>query len=258
MGRNRLIVVIGSLGVGLAAGYVVFLNDNSGQQTIPEKIIERVTIDSVDVLVASTEIPPAGMLSQSNLVWQQWPTNAANGLVMRSQRPNAPSELDGALARVTILAGEPLRQTNILEKGSRFMSVMLAPGKRAIAIPLDQAGGTTAGGFVLPNDYVDVVRVENSGQRPGVVGQIILSNVRVLAIGPNVGEKAGEKVVLGQTATLELDPEESEFLISAMQGASLFLALRSMAESGTKKTEVVSTPPSPARTIIRAGVPSAF
>lgn len=257
MARHRLFVVVGALGIGLLAGYIVLVNDNSGQSIAPEKIIERVTIDSVDVLVASTEIPPAWLISQANLVWQPWPTNAASGLITRSERPNAAAELNGALARATIAAGEPLRLTNLLEKGSRFMSVMLAPGKRAIAIPLDQTGGTTAGGFVLPNDYVDVVRVESGSQRLGT-GQIILSDVRVLAIGPNVGEKAGEKVVLGQTATLELDPEQAEFLVSAMQGASIFLALRSMAESGPKKSRSGDAAMSPARTIIRAGVPSAF
>lgn len=257
MARNRLVLIIGALGIGLAAGYAALTLENSGQQSVPEKIIERVTIDSVDVLVASTEIPPAGLVGDGNLVWRQWPINAAAGLITRTDRPNALAELNGALARATIAAGEPLRPANLLEKGSRFMSVMLARGKRALAIPMDQAGSTTAGGFVLPNDYVDVVRVENGSQRQST-GQIILSNVRVLAIGPNVGERSGEKVVLGQTATLELDPEQAEFLVTAMQGATIFLALRSMAESGPKTKDPGSGLASPARTIIRAGVPSAF
>jgi pilus assembly protein CpaB len=109
---------------------------------------------------------------------------------------------------------------------------------------------------VLPNDYVDVIRVENSAQR-GTSSQIILRNVRVLAIGPNVGEKAGEKVALGQTATLELAPEQAEFLVSAMQGATIVLTLRSITESGSRKGDNEKSP-TPARTIIRAGIATAF
>lgn len=255
MTKNRLIVLLGAAGVGLAAGFIALSRDSDPVAAAPERIIEKVVINSVDVLVAKSEVPAAGTIEMDNLVWQQWPTDAARGLVTRAERPQAPSEFAGAVARSVIAAGEPLRPEKLLDKGSRFMSTMLAPGKRALAIPLDSTGNTTAGGFVLPNDYVDVIRIEPSAQKVGT-GQIILRNVRVLAIGPNVGEKAGEKVILGQTATLELDPEQAEFLASATQGASLILALRGIAESGAKATP--NSPATPARTIIRAGVATAF
>ena len=129
--------------------------------------------------------------------------------------------------------------------------------QRAVAIPVDQIGNATAGGFVLPNDYVDVIRVELGGGRTSS-SQTIIANVRVLAIGPNVGEKAGEKVVLGQTATLELDPDQAEFLIAAMQGASLVLALRGLNESGPRSIGQQVPAPAAARTIIRAGVAAPF
>jgi pilus assembly protein CpaB len=257
MNRNRLLILVGAIGIGLASGFAVFSSSGTDSPISPEKIVERVVIDSVEVLVTKNEIPPAGLVEPSALVWQAWPMGSASGLITRSNRPNAIEELGGALARTALAAGEPIRQDKLLEKGSRFMSVMLAPGKRAIAIPLDQNGGTAAGGFVLPNDYVDVVRVESSTQRSGS-SQTILTNVRVLAIGPNVGEKSDEKVALGQTATLELDPEQAEFLIAAMQGASLHLALRGIAESGAKDKAPEANALAPARTIIRAGVPSTF
>lgn len=256
MNRNRLFVVLGAIGVGLGAGYLTLQSDD--RATAPERIIEKVTINSIDVLVAKSDIPVATALDEQEMVWQAWPADAARGLISKTERPNAPAELAGSIVRTAMAAGEPLRVEKLLDKGSRFMSVMLAPGKRAVAIPVDQIGNATAGGFVLPNDYVDVIRVENTGTKSAATAQTILSNVRVLAIGPNVGEKAGEKVVLGQTATLELEPEQAEYLVSAMQGVSLILALRGMNESGSRTAVQTAPSPSPARTIIRAGVATAF
>ncbi len=255
MKKNRLIVLGSALGIGLLAGFVV-VSRESAPADGPERIIEKVVIDSVDVLVAQKEVAAGQNLETAHLAWQKWPIEASKGLITRTDRPNAITELSGTMVRNTLVVGEPVRSERLLDKGSRFMSVMLAPGKRALAIPLEQTGGTTAGGFVLPNDYVDVIRVENSAQK-GASSQIILRNVRVLAIGPNVGEKSGEKVVLGQTATLELAPEQAEFLVSAMQGATIVLTLRGITESGSRKGDA-DPAQTPARTIIRAGVPTSF
>ena len=252
MRRNRLIILIVAVAFGLVAGFISLT-----QSTAPttERVVERVTIDSVDVLIAQSNIAAGEAISEEKVGWKQWPIASSSGIITRTERPTAPTELVGSLARAPLLSGEPLRPEKLLTKESRFMSVLLSPGKRAIAIPLDQTGGTTAGGFVLPNDYVDVIRVENSAQR-GSSSQTILHNIRVLAIGPNVGEKAGEKVILGQTATLELDPQQAEFLVSAMQGASLVLALRSMSDSGQRQAEKNAETQVPVRTIIRAGTAS--
>ena len=43
----------------------------------------------------------------------------------------------------------------------------------------------------------------------------MLSNVRVLAIGQNVQEENGKKVVVGGNATLELDPKQAEIVLYA-------------------------------------------
>jgi pilus assembly protein CpaB len=67
------------------------------------------------------------------------------------------------------------------------------------------------------------------------VTETVLSNVRVLAIDQNVEDKNGEKVVVGQTATLELSQQQAEILTVAQQMAErLTLALRSLADAGDK------------------------
>ncbi len=68
------------------------------------------------------------------------------------------------------------------------------------------------------------------------MSQIILANVRVLAIGQNIQERNGEKVITGESATLELTPEQAELVVLAQKVGQLSLALRSMAdvhETGT-------------------------
>ncbi|WP_211237246.1 Flp pilus assembly protein CpaB, partial [Neisseria gonorrhoeae] len=75
-----------------------------------------------------------------------------------------------------------------------------------------------AGGFILPNDRVDVIlsKRDKNPDKPGgpdyVSSEIILSNVRVLAIDQAPKEKEGQNTVVGKTVTLELKPEQAETL----------------------------------------------
>lgn len=60
--------------------------------------------------------------------------------------------------------------------------------------------------------------------------ETLLQNIRVLAIGPNIEEKNGDRVAVGETATLELDPEEVNTIALAQRSGALTLALRSVAD----------------------------
>jgi len=104
------------------------------------------------------------------------------------------------------------------------------------AISTEISPETAAGGFILPNDRVDVIlskREKNPGQSGAadiVVSEIILANVRVLAIDQAPKEKDGQNAVVGKTVTLELKPEQAETLTRARQTGTLALALRSIAD----------------------------
>jgi pilus assembly protein CpaB len=117
------------------------------------------------------------------------------------------------------------------------MSSILPSGKRAIATQI--AADTSAGGFILPNDYVDVIMTRRSqtGSGPeGFITETILKNIRVLAIDQAIQEdEDGRKVKVGQTATLELSPQQAEIITVAQQMADrLTLALRSTADAQEK------------------------
>ena len=73
------------------------------------------------------------------------------------------------------------------------------------------------------------------------VTETILENVRVLAIDQTIEEKDGESVVVGETATLQLNSEQAKILTVAQQMADrLALALRSLEDTGDKKTKGAS------------------
>jgi pilus assembly protein CpaB len=61
--------------------------------------------------------------------------------------------------------------------------------------------------------------------------EIVLSNIRVLAIDQAVEEKNGQKVVIGKTATLELSPPQAETLATSRQLGTISLALRSITDA---------------------------
>lgn len=77
-----------------------------------------------------------------------------------------PQQADGHLTRIDLAAGEPVRSEKLILTGAGFLSATLAPGKRAVAVRI--SAENTAGGFILPNDRVDVLRtasvVTASGQ----------------------------------------------------------------------------------------------
>jgi pilus assembly protein CpaB len=172
------------------------------------------------------------------LQWQAWPAaTASDSFIRRDRRPDATTTLVGSIARSPFVNGEPIRDTKLVQaNGAGFMAAVLPAGMRAISTDISPETG--AGGFILPNDRVDVIlsrREKNADQGAGAEGvhsEIILSNVRVLAIDQTPREKDGQNTVVGKTATLELKPEQAEMLARARQSGTLSLALRSLADAG--------------------------
>jgi pilus assembly protein CpaB len=104
------------------------------------------------------------------------------------------------------------------------------------AVSTEISPETGAGGFILPNDRVDVILTkrdknqDRNGSTEVINSEIILTNIRVLAIDQAPKEKDGQNAVVGKTVTLELLPEQTETLARARQAGTLSLALRSIAD----------------------------
>jgi pilus assembly protein CpaB len=157
----------------------------------------------VDVLVAKSDIGLGQTVTPEDMIWQTWPAaTASNTFIRRNDRPDATTQIAGSIARAPFIAGEPIRDPKLVKSnGSGFMAAILPTGMRAISTEISPETG--AGGFILPNDRVDVIlskREKNAGTTNApdiVVSEIILSNVRVLAIDQAPKEKDGQNAVVG-------------------------------------------------------------
>jgi pilus assembly protein CpaB len=233
MNTARIVVLTIAVGAGGIAAYLASGSDRKVVTAAP-----TVQMQTVDVLVAKSDIPLGQTVSPNALQWQSWPAaTASDSFIRRDKRPDATTTLVGSIARSPFVAGEPIRDTKLVQaNGAGFMAAVLPAGMRAISTDISPETG--AGGFILPNDRVDVIlsrREKGADQANGADGirsEIILSNIRVLAIDQTPREKDGQNTVIGKTATLELKPAQAETLARARQSGTLSLALRSLADAG--------------------------
>ena len=188
------------------------------------------------VLVAAKELHLGDIVDESGLRWDdRLKDNIPEGVIRKSASPGGIEELKGEFAQRDFAPGDLLRREG-LEKDPPFAR-QLASGKRAVAITIDTQGSSTAGGFILSKNKVDVIHTfhDEDAARKGVansyVSQTILTNVRVLAIGQNNRAKNGEQVMNGVNATLEVTPAQAETLTAAQRVGQLSLALRGMADA---------------------------
>jgi pilus assembly protein CpaB len=251
------------LGVALAAGGIAAYLASQPTEAPPPPVQKVEAVKTTEVLVAAGEIPLGTTVAPKDLRWQVWPADAtAPGMVLKTEKPNGIEEFTGGIARVAMLQGEPIRVERVVKSANGgVLSAMLPTGSRAIAITIDNRGANTAGGFILPNDHVDVIRTfrdEAASKVQGsevIVSETLLRNVRVLAIGQNIQERNGEKVVVGETATLELDPRQVEVIALAQRLGQLSLSLRSIQDIN-KTEEQLSANDDTTLTIVRYGTAS--
>ena len=228
MNRARLVVLAIAIVAGGIAAYLA-----SGSDSAPPAA--PVALPTVDVLVAKSDIGLGQTVTPEDVQWQTWPAAAvSNSFIRRTERPDAAKEVTGSIARYPFIAGEPIREPKLIKaNGSGFMAAILPAGMRAVSTEISPETG--AGGFILPNDRVDVLLTRreknlNPAAPDIVVSEAILTNVRVLAIDQAPKEKDGQNSVVGKTATLELKPEQALALAQARQAGTLSLALRSIAD----------------------------
>nr|WP_321454535.1 Flp pilus assembly protein CpaB [uncultured Cohaesibacter sp.] len=230
----RIAVIVVALLAGLIA---LVLAQSLGNKKPVEKVVAAKPVEQIElteVLTASQNVTLGTSFTADLFTWRKWPkASTAPGYITRDQRPDADSELVGAVARGSFLEGEPINEGKLAIGGRGMMSSVLPKGYRAIATSISAA--TSAGGFILPKDRVDVILTEEG--KKGVSSETILNNVRVLAIDQTTEEKDGVKVVVGETATLELLPQQAETLTAAQSEGKISLVLRSL-EDADDKTEV--------------------
>ena len=257
MNNARIVVLAIAIGAG---GIAAYLASGSGEKPAPAQPVAQ--LQTVDILIAKSDIALGQSVKPDDIQWQSWPSATASGsLISRASRADAIKEITGSIARSPFIAGEPIREQKLVKAdGSGFMAAILPAGFRAVSTEISPETG--AGGFILPNDRVDVLLTKKDKNPDGkgadvAVSEIILSNIRVLAIDQAPKEKEGSSALVGRTVTLELKPDQTEMLARSRQSGTLSLALRSIADIKT-----VEKPEEPAErrgenlNVVRYGVAS--
>src|SRR5882724_6406588 len=255
MNTARIVVLTIAIGAGGIAAYLASGSDKSDAPAAPVA-----QLPTVDILVAKSDIGLGQSVKAEDLLWQSWPTASASNFISRVSRADAIKDVTGSIARSPFIAGEPIRDQKLVKAdGSGFMAAILPTGFRAVSTEISPETG--AGGFILPNDHVDVLlskreRNPDSKGADVVNAEIILTNVRVLAIDQAPKEKDGTNALVGKTVTLELKPEQAETLARARQSGTLSLALRSIVDVKTVEIKTDESKRNEGVDVVRYGIAS--
>lgn len=238
MSPMRLIILVGAALAAIAAAFLVRNMSSQGPAVAPvaqtETIVETREVSETKVLVARRDLRVGDMVSEADMEWAPWPEqNVVRGYATEEDNPEALEQYVGSIVRVPIYDREPmLAQKLVLKSDTGTMAALLSPGMRAISVEISTE--SASGGFILPNDRVDViltheVEVQTSDSvTERTATETILQNVRVLAIDQIFNKEEDDETasVIGNTATLEVTAREAELIALGQRMGTLSLSLR--------------------------------
>lgn len=142
------------------------------------------------------------------------------------------------LAKVTIPAGQPIREQDLYEVGEvPLLSERLPPGYRAVTLAVDAKAAVN--GMIQPESLVDItLTVKND--RPefgGMATLTLLRRVRVLATSRNRFPAAEDRPTDLRNITVAVTPEQANKLILAEKYGTLSVVLCSQQEDGAVPTD---------------------
>ncbi|WP_040619503.1 Flp pilus assembly protein CpaB [Rhodovulum sp. PH10] len=258
MRSSTLIMIAVAAVFGLAAVFATRTWLASQQQARAPSVVttEAKPVSTRSVVVATRPLRFGNELTPQVLREVPWPDGAVPpGAFMRI------GDLLGSGKRVVLTAietNEPVLAMKITGPGQRAtLSALVEPGMKAVTIRVNDVDGV--GGFVLPGDHVDVV-LTRQVEGEGATTQVLLQDVRVLAVDQMADERAANPVV-PKAVTLEVDTQAGQKLSLAGSIGTLSLLLRKAGETtGTKATRVTvkdliseflgPTPHSTTRTVV--------
>ncbi len=194
------------------------------------------------VVVASRDIPEGHAIDRGDVRTSEWPapTVPAGAFAVRDS-------VLGRVTRMAVFTGEPIIPGRLAPVGTGAgIEVKINPGKRAMAIRIDEVAGMS--GLIQPNSRVDVLVSMRDESTPGGkrVAKLFMENMRVLSVGTQVYRDENGKPIRAASATLEVTPEEAERLAIAVGTGSIQLVLRgygdpdSIKTAGATSTDVLS------------------
>ena len=241
MNTQRIIVLSIALVAAGGAAFLVRGMLGGGAQNAAAKPAPQMNLS--EVMVANVALTPGQALAVEQIRWEKWPSSTVDpSFVTHAIAGNEAQFVKNTVVRAPILPGQPIT-TNALVHGDAkgFMAATLGDGMRAISIGIST--DSSAGGFILPNDRVDVILTRKpEGSNGRGVARTILSNLRVLAVDQVYRQEKDTRTVIGKTATVEVTPEQAEVIAAASMSGMLSLALRPLTDGIAANGEAKPAP----------------
>ena len=207
MNKRSLITILISLLLAATVAWIgnTWIEKRLSQSAKPPEMVK--------VLVAAKDIPIDTKIDQTYLkVVDMPPGSVPDGY------QTSPDKVLGNRLKEAIYKGEPILTRRMLDdSAASVLSVTLSPGKRAVAVKVDDIIGVS--GFILPGSHVDVIA---SGRGRGT--RTVLQDIKVLTVGQALKAEGG--TLRAGSVTLEVDPRQAEILTEATLAGSVRLALR--------------------------------
>ncbi len=216
-GKTPLVV---ALVLGLLAGIVAWSAIKKKEADV------RRGWNLVPVVVAAQVVPEGTVITFDMISQRSVPEQFVTSSVVK---PDSASYVVNQKVLVPLQSGDPLLWSQFeTTKAAERLSTKVQKKGRAITI---EAKSTTAvGGWIRPNDHVDVIGTFRDPQTDENVAVTLLQNVIVLATGKITGTTNVNLIPEGQRnysdISLLVIPEEAEILVLAQELGNLTLSLR--------------------------------
>jgi pilus assembly protein CpaB len=225
-------VLFGLLAVFLAQ---IWLNNQADERLKSIDAQRKAAPPARSIVVAGKPLRFGDELTSGALREMPWPDNSL------------PAGAFGKIADLTsskrvvlmpVDINEAILASKITGPGQRAtLSAMLSDGMKAITIRVNDVEGVA--GFVLPGDRVDIL-LTRTGEKNNAVNDVVLQDVRVLAVDQLADQKADKPSVV-KAVTIEVDPTEGQKVALAATVGTLSLLLRKAGDAAGRDTRRVTT-----------------
>jgi pilus assembly protein CpaB len=216
-GKTPLVV---ALVLGLLAGVIAYSAIKKKEADV------RRGWNLVPVVVAAQDVPEGTVITFEMISQRSVPEQFVTSSVVR---PDSASYVVNQKVLVALQAGDPLLWSQFeTTKAAERLSTKVQ--RKARAITIEAKNTTSVGGWIRPNDKVDVIGTFRDPQTDESVAVTLLQNVIVVATGKITGTTNVNLIPEGQreynNISLMVLPEEAEILVLATELGQLTLTLR--------------------------------
>jgi pilus assembly protein CpaB len=192
-------------------------------------IDSRAKGEMTSVVVAKSDLQSGEVLGDHNLAVREIPREYAHSDAVMPEQFDV---VDGQKVAYSVKSGEMLLWSLLAEKQNPAFSTMVAAGRRAITVPVDEINSIS--GMLEPGDFIDLMVTMDKGGKKKIFP--LLQNVKVLATGQkplnykqsDTSDAEANRMRYDNyaTVTLDADPQEAQAVIMAREVGKVTALLR--------------------------------